>query len=189
MPKVCCGRLIVTWVFVYSWSLKRNKLKDAYIRLVVTRGPGDLGLDPRKCVEGGSTFIITDKIALYPKKFYDKGLKIITAKTKRNLPHALNPKIKSLNYLVCYFWLFTVSPNLFCEDTMNFTPFPCIIPQPPFVRQSLPTKQHILYQYFIKTSTPNLSLRSNFTEYPLHQALFVRYNAPPFFRGRDLIPP
>ena len=80
-------------------TLKENKLKDAYIRLVVTRGPGDLGLDPRKCKDGGVIFIIADKIVLYPKKFYEKGLKIITAKTKRNLPQALDPRIKSLNYL------------------------------------------------------------------------------------------
>jgi len=80
-------------------TLKKNKLTNAYIRLVVTRGIGDLGLDPRKCKNGGVVFIITDKITLYPKKFYDKGLKIITAKTKRNLPQALDPRIKSLNYL------------------------------------------------------------------------------------------
>lgn len=79
-------------------TLKSNKLKDAYIRLVVTRGPGDLGLDPRKCGKP-TVFIITDKIALYPKEFYEKGLKIVTAPTRRNLPQALNPKIKSLNYL------------------------------------------------------------------------------------------
>ncbi len=79
-------------------TLKENRLKDAYIRLVVTRGVGDLGLDPRKC-SNPTIFIITDKIVLYPKEFYEKGLEIITAPTKRNLPSALNPKIKSLNYL------------------------------------------------------------------------------------------
>jgi len=79
-------------------TLKVNKLKDAYIRLVVTRGIGDLGLDPRKCKKP-TIFIITDKIALYPREFYRKGLEIVTATTKRNLPRALNPKIKSLNYL------------------------------------------------------------------------------------------
>ena len=79
-------------------TLKINNLKDAYIRLVVTRGVGDLGLDPRNCKKP-TVFIITDKIALYPKKFYEKGLDIVTAATRRNLPNALNPKIKSLNYL------------------------------------------------------------------------------------------
>ena len=80
-------------------TLKVNNLKDAYIRLVVTRGPGDLGLDPRKCKSGGVIFIIADKIALYPKRFYDNGLSIVTARTRRNLPQAINPRIKSLNYL------------------------------------------------------------------------------------------
>ncbi len=79
-------------------TLKANKLKGAYIRLVVTRGPGDLGLDPRKC-KSSTVFIITDKIALYPEKFYRNGLEIVTAKTRRNLTTALDPKIKSLNYL------------------------------------------------------------------------------------------
>lgn len=79
-------------------TLKANKLKDAYIRLVVTRGVGDLGLDPRKCPMP-TIFIITDKIRLYPEKFYKHGLEIITATTKRNFPQALDPRIKSLNYL------------------------------------------------------------------------------------------
>jgi branched-chain amino acid aminotransferase len=79
-------------------TLKANSLKDAYIRLVVTRGPGDLGLDPRKCKKP-TIFIITDKIALYPREFYQKGLSIITATTRRNLPQALDGRIKSLNYL------------------------------------------------------------------------------------------
>ncbi|MFH0826521.1 MAG: branched-chain-amino-acid transaminase [Candidatus Omnitrophota bacterium] len=80
-------------------TLKENKLKDAYIRLVVTRGEGDLGLDPRKCIGCANVIIIADKITLYPEKFYRQGLKIITVPTIRNLPEALNPQIKSLNYL------------------------------------------------------------------------------------------
>jgi len=79
-------------------TLKENKLKDGYIRLVVTRGVGDLGLDPRKCPKA-TVFIIADKISLYPEEFYKKGLKIITAKTRRNYPKALDGRIKSLNYL------------------------------------------------------------------------------------------
>ncbi len=79
-------------------TLRTNKLKDAYIRLVVTRGPGDLGLDPRKCKKG-TIFIITDKIKLYPQEFYENGLSIIISKTRRNLPQALDARIKSLNYL------------------------------------------------------------------------------------------
>ena len=80
-------------------TLKENKLTNAYIRLVVTRGEGDLGLDPRKCKGSGSVIIIADKIVLYPEKFYKEGLKIITVPTVRNLPEAVNPQIKSLNYL------------------------------------------------------------------------------------------
>jgi len=79
-------------------SLRVNRLRDAYIRLVVTRGVGDLGLDPRKC-KRPTVFIIADKISLYPKKLYDEGLSLITVATQRNVPEALNPQIKSLNYL------------------------------------------------------------------------------------------
>jgi branched-chain amino acid aminotransferase len=79
-------------------TLKANKLRDAYIRLAITRGVGDLGLDPRKCKDP-TIFIITDKIALYPREHYQKGLEIVTANTRRNLPQALNPQIKSMNYL------------------------------------------------------------------------------------------
>ncbi|MGB2601850.1 MAG: branched-chain-amino-acid transaminase [Candidatus Omnitrophota bacterium] len=79
-------------------TLKLNNLDDAYIRVVVTRGVGDLGLDPRKC-EKPTIFIITDKIALYPKELYEKGLPITIAKTRRNHPMTLDPRIKSLNYL------------------------------------------------------------------------------------------
>lgn len=79
-------------------TLKLNKLDDAYIRLIVTRGVGDLGLDPRKC-KSPSIIIITDRIELYPEKLYKEGLKLITVPTPRNIPEALNPQIKSLNYL------------------------------------------------------------------------------------------
>jgi branched-chain amino acid aminotransferase len=79
-------------------TLKTNKLKDAYIRLVVTRGKGDLGLDPRKCSEA-TVIIIADKIVLYPEKYYEDGLSIVTVSTQRNFQNAVNPQIKSLNYL------------------------------------------------------------------------------------------
>ncbi|MDO8730188.1 MAG: branched-chain-amino-acid transaminase [Candidatus Omnitrophota bacterium] len=79
-------------------TLKANKLTDAYVRLVVTRGTGDLGLDPRKC-DKATLFIITDKIVLYPERVYREGMEIVTVPTPRNLPEALNPQIKSLNYL------------------------------------------------------------------------------------------
>lgn len=79
-------------------TLRENKLKDAYIRLVVTRGKGDLGLDPRKCQQP-NIVIITDKIVLYSENLYKQGLKIVTVDTLRNHPDALDPQIKSLNYL------------------------------------------------------------------------------------------
>jgi len=83
---------------VVKQSLRVNRLRDAYIRLVVTRGEGDLGLDPRKCAEA-TVFAIADKIRLYPQQLYERGLDLITVATQRNVPEALNPQIKSLNYL------------------------------------------------------------------------------------------
>jgi len=83
---------------VVKQSLRVNKLHDAYIRLVVTRGVGDLGLDPRKCKQP-TVFVIADKIQLYPQALYERGLALITVATQRNVPEALNPQIKSLNYL------------------------------------------------------------------------------------------
>jgi len=80
-------------------TLKKNKLADAYIRVIVSRGEGDLGLDPKKCYGKPSIIIITDKITLYPKALYNKGMEIITVPTIRNNPEALNPQLKSLNYL------------------------------------------------------------------------------------------
>lgn len=80
-------------------TLKVNTLSDAYIRLVITRGEGDLGLDPRKCYGKAGVIIITDKITLYKEELYQRGLEIITVPTPRNHPEALNPQLKSLNYL------------------------------------------------------------------------------------------
>jgi len=79
-------------------TIKANKLKDAYIRLVVTRGAGDLGLDPRKCPKP-SVIIIVDNITLYPKEFYENGLELITVPTRKNIQEALSPCVKTLNYL------------------------------------------------------------------------------------------
>lgn len=79
-------------------TLRRNQLTEAYIRLIVTRGIGDLGLDPDKCPQP-SIIIIADKIVLYPQKFYEEGLEIVTASVRRNYSEAINPRIKSLNYL------------------------------------------------------------------------------------------
>jgi branched-chain amino acid aminotransferase len=79
-------------------ALVKNRLTDGYIRLLLTRGVGDLGLDPRKCAKP-SVVIIADKLALFPAECYERGLSVIIAKTIRNLPTAINPTIKSMNYL------------------------------------------------------------------------------------------
>ncbi|MFV1965677.1 MAG: branched-chain-amino-acid transaminase [Pirellulaceae bacterium] len=79
-------------------TLRANGIVDGYLRLVVTRGAGTLGLDPNK-TSNPQVIIIADHIVLYPQEYYDKGLEIITVSTLRNHPAALNPRIKSLNYL------------------------------------------------------------------------------------------
>ncbi len=79
-------------------TVRRNGMKDAYIRLVITRGDGDLGLDPLKCKKP-NVICIVEQLALFPKELYEKGIRIVTVPTRRNVPDALNPKIKSLNYL------------------------------------------------------------------------------------------
>lgn len=79
-------------------TLRANGLKDAYIRVVVSRGEGDLGLDPRKCSKP-NVVVITDKIELFPEEFYERGIEMVTVSVRRNSPQALNPNIKSLNYL------------------------------------------------------------------------------------------
>lgn len=79
-------------------AVKANAKQDGYIRLVVTRGAGTLGLDPQKC-SNPQVIIIVDDISLYPAEFYEKGLRVVTASVIRNHPNALNPRIKSLNYL------------------------------------------------------------------------------------------
>jgi branched-chain amino acid aminotransferase len=79
-------------------TLKVNGLEDGYIRLIVTRGAGSLGLDPNRTANP-QVIVITDHIAVYPEELYRQGLEIITASTLRNHPSALNPRIKSLNYL------------------------------------------------------------------------------------------
>src|SRR5438128_1505411 len=79
-------------------ALGKSSLKDAYIRLVVTRGVGDLGLDPRKCPRP-SIICIVDTIRLYPADRYEKGLTVLTAATPIHHRESLSPRIKSLNYL------------------------------------------------------------------------------------------
>ena len=80
-------------------TVRLNGLKDAYIRLVVTRGVGDLGLDMRKCKGGATLFIIADRIELYPEEFYEKGLTVITSTIRQKGLDQVTPGVKSLNYL------------------------------------------------------------------------------------------
>jgi branched-chain amino acid aminotransferase len=79
-------------------TIRANKLRDCYVRLVVTRGVGNLGLNPRSCKKP-TVIIIAGKIQVYPPELYAKGMDIVTVPTVRNLHSALNPAIKSLNYL------------------------------------------------------------------------------------------
>jgi len=79
-------------------TCRRNRIRDGYIRLLVTRGVGTLGLNPNRC-KRPSIIVIADRIQLYPPAFYEKGMAIVTVPTARNLHSALNPAIKSLNYL------------------------------------------------------------------------------------------
>jgi branched-chain amino acid aminotransferase len=91
MAKADLGRVV-------EEGLTKSGIKDAYIRLVVTRGVGDLGLDPRKCAKP-SIICITDTIALWPAERYEKGLIALTAATPINHRESLSPRVKSLNYL------------------------------------------------------------------------------------------
>ena len=79
-------------------TCKANKLENGYVRLIVTRGKGSLGLNPYLCKDP-EIIIIAAEIQLYPKDLYENGLKIVTVGTVRNHPEAINPRIKSLNYL------------------------------------------------------------------------------------------
>src|SRR5690349_9244894 len=79
-------------------TIRQNNLRDGYIRLIVTRGVGNLGLNPEQC-KTPSVIIITAQIALYPEAVYKNGLSIVTCATRRTNPSALNPAVKSPNYL------------------------------------------------------------------------------------------
>lgn len=79
-------------------AVRRNNLQEAYIRLVVSRGTGDLGIDPRKCRQA-TVVILADKISVYPEAMYKKGIRVMISSTRRNPPDSLNGRIKSLNYL------------------------------------------------------------------------------------------
>jgi branched-chain amino acid aminotransferase len=80
-------------------TVRRNGLRDCYVRVVVSRGEGDLGLNPLNCRGPATVVVIAAHIALYPREVYEHGLELVTCSTRRNSPQALNPEIKSLNYL------------------------------------------------------------------------------------------
>lgn len=79
-------------------TVRKNELKSAYIRVVVSRGKGDLGLDPRNCAEP-TVIVIAEPLAIYSQELYEKGLKVASVTYRRSSPDVLNPQIKSLNYL------------------------------------------------------------------------------------------
>lgn len=79
-------------------TVAANGKRDAYIRLVVSRGPGDLGIDPAKCKKA-TVVVIVDSIALYPPEFYENGVSLVTAATRRVPMECFDPRVKSLNYL------------------------------------------------------------------------------------------
>jgi branched-chain amino acid aminotransferase len=86
------------WIDAIHATAHANGFHDCYIRAVVTRGVGPLGISPVNC-KAPSCFVIADALQLYPKDFYDKGMPVITSSVTRNHPNALSPRIKSLNYL------------------------------------------------------------------------------------------
>lgn len=81
-------------------TIQKNEMYDkGYIRLVVSRGVGDLGINPRKCKNNPTVVVIVDSIQLYPEEMYETGINVITCSTRRMVSQSLNPRIKSLNYL------------------------------------------------------------------------------------------
>jgi branched-chain amino acid aminotransferase len=83
---------------VVEETVAANQIENGYIRLIISRGPGDLGLDPRKCPKP-TVVCIADAIKLYPAEVYEEGMEVVTVATRRSRPDVLNPAIKSLNYL------------------------------------------------------------------------------------------
>ncbi|MCA6070121.1 MAG: branched-chain-amino-acid transaminase [Endomicrobium sp.] len=80
-------------------TLLANKLSDAYIRLIITRGCGDLGLDPRNCKKPPTVVVIADNISMYSEELYENGMEVVTVSTRRIRQDSLSPNVKSLNYL------------------------------------------------------------------------------------------
>ncbi|MBM7552950.1 branched-chain-amino-acid transaminase [Thalassobacillus pellis] len=83
---------------VIAETVRKNHLETAYIRVVVSRGPGDLGLDPTKCPEP-RIVVIAEALALFPKELYERGVRLASVASRRNRPDVLPPQVKSLNYM------------------------------------------------------------------------------------------
>src|SRR5439155_6469090 len=83
---------------IVAESLELNKLMDAYLRITVSRGPGEIGLDPALC-QNPTLVVIAKPFEPYPESFYTDGVSVAVVQTRRNLPEALPPQVKSLNYL------------------------------------------------------------------------------------------
>ena len=83
---------------IVTETLRRNELRDAYIRLVVSRGAGNLGLDPLSCPRP-SVIVIAEALSLFPKALYETGIEIVSVATRRSRSDVLSPKVKSLNYM------------------------------------------------------------------------------------------
>lgn len=96
MLKIPYTRSEITELIVET--IRKNQLDSAYIRVVVSRGIGSLGLDPSSCSKP-RVIIIAEQLTMYPKEFYERGIKIVSVASRRNRPDVLSPQIKSLNYL------------------------------------------------------------------------------------------
>jgi len=79
-------------------TIRQNKLSNGYIRLVVSRGAGNLGLDPDSCKKP-NVVVIAEQLSLFPQEYYENGIPVVTVATRRNRPDVLSPQVKSLNYL------------------------------------------------------------------------------------------
>lgn len=99
-------------------TLIANKIRDGYVRLIISRGEGELGIDPRKCTGRPNVIIIADKIMLYPPELYQKGLEIVSVATYKSHPNTLDPQLKSLNYLNNILARIEASNSGVCEAIM-----------------------------------------------------------------------
>ncbi|NLU50763.1 MAG: branched-chain-amino-acid transaminase [Syntrophomonadaceae bacterium] len=135
-------------------TCRRNNLTDAYIRLVISRGKGDLGLDPNKCPQ--PTIVnIASSITLYPEELYRIGLSVITVPTRRNIPEGVNPRIKSLNYL----------NNIMAKIEANIAGVPeaVLLNQEGFVAECTGDNIFIVKNGVLKTPAPYLGILEGVT--------------------------